>query len=398
MQEPSSIDRQRTFLPSLEGIRGYAFLPVFFAHYFPVSRFPYHSSLWLLPLSFVMDTAWLAVPIFFVLSGYLIGGILYDTRERVGFFRVFYSRRILRVFPVYYITLLVIACIDSMHGVPLNINYWAHFLYIQNLLPGYTGNLTAAPSVQTVHFWSLAVEEQFYLTWPLVVWLCRDRRTLLRVTVLLIGLCCVFRVFAPWMHLSVIRCYFVTPTRVDAILLGVVLVLSRGHRIYKTLEPYAKWVALAGVSSMIVIALWTGHAMPETDLRLALQIPCVNLTAAAVVVAVMEEGSLLCRICSLRWACWLGSLSYGLYIFHFTYVSWFVKVFEPGLAVYMPETLAFITSGAVAFCLTLCLALLSYRFVEQPALNLKSRLRYGPVIVRKALNATGPALSSTEAA
>jgi peptidoglycan/LPS O-acetylase OafA/YrhL len=396
MPKSEANDRQRTFLPSLEGIRGYAFLPVFFAHYFPVSRFPYNSSPWLFPMSLVMDTAWLAVPIFFALSGYLIGGILYDTRDRAGYFRVFYGRRILRVFPIYYITLLVVAYIDFIHGVPLNHNYWSHFLYIQNLLPGYTGHLNEAPFVQIIHFWSLAVEEQFYLTWPLVVWLCRDRRTLLKVTALLISLCCIVRFLAPWMHFSVVRCYFVTPTRVDAILLGVVLALVRHETIYKRLEPFAKFIALAGISSMIVMAIWTGHATPQTNLRLALQIPCVNLTAAAIIVAVMERGSLLCRMCSVRWACWLGSLSYGLYIFHFTYVDWFLKSFEPRLAAYMPRPCAFIASAAVAFCLTLALAVLSYRFVEQPAINLKRRLKYGPVRNQKPLDATDPSLANCE--
>ncbi|MGA2672938.1 MAG: acyltransferase [Terracidiphilus sp.] len=396
MPKLETTDRQRTYLPSLEGLRAYAFLPVFLAHYFPVSLFPYHSSLWLLPMSLAMDTAWLAVPIFFVLSGYLIGGILYDTRDRVGYFKVFYSRRILRVFPVYYITLLVVAYIDLIHGVPLNYNYWSHFLYIQNLLPGYTGHLIEAPSVQTIHFWSLAVEEQFYLTWPLVVWLCRDRRTLLRVTALLIVLCCVVRLLSPWMHLSTTRCYFLTPTRVDAILLGVVLALVRHGTIYKRLEPFAKFVALAGVSVMIITAIWTGHTMPGTYLRVALQIPCVNLTAAAIIIAVMERGSLFCRICSARWACWLGSLSYGLYVFHLTYAGWFLKSFEPRLAVYMPRPWAFIASAAVAFCLTLALAVLSYRFVEQPAMNLKKRLKYGPVRNQKPLDATEPSLANCE--
>lgn len=71
---------------------------------------------WLTLLVITRRIAWLAVPIFFVMSGYLIGGILYDTRNRAGFFRVFYCRRILRVFPIYYLTLLAFAFVDSLHG------------------------------------------------------------------------------------------------------------------------------------------------------------------------------------------------------------------------------------------------------------------------------------------
>ena len=105
MTEVNRPDSQRKFIPSLEGVRGYAFLLVFFAHccnaigFFPLGR-------WWYPVRLLEELEWAAVPIFFVLSGYLIGGILIDTREREGYFKVFYRRRILRVFPLYYLTLI----------------------------------------------------------------------------------------------------------------------------------------------------------------------------------------------------------------------------------------------------------------------------------------------------
>ena len=379
MTTVESSDRKRIYLPSLEGVRAYAFLVVFFAHYTPFSPPVMHFRPWMFPFMLVERIAWIAVPIFFVMSGYLIGGILYDTRDRKGFFRVFYCRRILRVFPVYYLTLLSIACLDSVHRISLNYRFWSDFLYIQNLLPGYISNFDAPPFSQTAHFWSLAIEEQFYLLWPLVVWFCPSRRRLIGVTVSLISLCCILRFSACWTHFSTEYCYVLTPTRVDAILLGVVLALIRHDRIYKRLERFAKYAALAGITVMMILVARFPLVAPTAYLLAACEISIVNLTSTAIIVAVLEEGSFLCQICSVRWICWLGSLTYGLYIFHYVYHGWFANSFIYTLAAYISLPVAYFVSTAIAFCLTLLLAVLSYRFIERPAMNLKSRIKYGPL-------------------
>jgi peptidoglycan/LPS O-acetylase OafA/YrhL len=377
MHRNEDAERGRKFWPSLEGIRGYAFLAVFAAHYFYAFLDPSPRLSMLSVAESLLSVAWIAVPIFFVLSGFLIGGILYDTRNREGYFRVFYSRRILRVFPIYYLTLFVIAGIDHFHGISLDYNFWSGFLYIQNLLPGFLNRPHSAPSSQTGHFWSLAVEEQFYLLWPLIVWFCRDRRKLLRVTLFLIGVCTVFRFATPWIQMSPGRAFLATPTRADAILLGVVIVLIRRDAIYARLEPLAKYIALTGMAILITLALVTDDSYPTSYLRVAFLIPCVNVTAAAIVVSVMEENSLLCRICSVRWICWLGSRSYGLYVFHYTYIGWFLTSLGPYLAAHMWPRLAGLITVILGFCTTLLLAVVSYRLIELPAMNLKRRIRYG---------------------
>ena len=163
------------YVPSLDGIRGYGFLLVFCAHYFLPLQLANRGSVNYRLLSSLSSIVVFALPAFFVLSGFLIGGILYDTRNREGYFGVFYSRRILRVFPVYYLALLAIYIFYKMHGIVPNYRFWVHFFYIQNLLPGYT--LSKNGPVGMLHFWSLAVEEQFYMLWPLAVWLFPKRRS-----------------------------------------------------------------------------------------------------------------------------------------------------------------------------------------------------------------------------
>ncbi|HEY6491330.1 MAG: acyltransferase [Terracidiphilus sp.] len=376
MGQIENTNRVRRYVPCLEGIRGYGFLLVFCGHYFQPAQLAHPDTFRLKFLTALASLGLFAVPAFFVLSGYLIGGILYDTRNREGYFRVFYTRRILRVFPVYYVTLLVIAALYVIRRVPTNYLFWTHFLYIQNLFPGYS-HWPGGP-VSMIHFWSLAVEEQFYLLWPLVVWLFPDRRKLIGIAASLIGLSCVLRLVAPLVSSSPKAILWFTPTRVDAVLLGVMLGLIRHDALYEQIKPFAKWVALGGGATVVTLALWKGQPWSKTYLAEEIWIPLVNLTAVAVIIAVMEENSVLNRACSQRWVCWLGSLSYSLYVFHLTFFVFFADRLTPRLCDVMRQSFAVLTSGALAFCLTLVLSLLSYRFIEGPVINMKQRMRYGP--------------------
>jgi peptidoglycan/LPS O-acetylase OafA/YrhL len=372
-------ERQQRYIPSIEGIRGYGFLVVFLAHYFSPEQFTNSGRIFFYPSLIESAIGTFAVPGFFVVSGYLIGGILYDSRGREGFFKVFYSRRILRVFPLYYLTLLTITFVDLFRGVPLDYHFWAHYFYVQNLLPGYA-TVHGAPMTQTIHFWSLAVEEQFYFIWPMVVWLFPARRKLLGITWALIAITFIIRIASPWLHLSNEQVYLSTPTRVDAILLGVVLAIIRHDKIYERIVPMAKYFALGGLAIAAARAVWTSSAWSFNYLDITLMFPCVDITCVALIVAAMEKDSWLCRVCSKEWICRLGKISYGLYVFHFTYIMWFQKNLIPGLTRHMGHTIAVFVSGSLAFCLTLTLAALSYRFLEGPIANFKRQLKYGPVI------------------
>jgi peptidoglycan/LPS O-acetylase OafA/YrhL len=316
------------------------------------------------------------VPVFFVLSGYLIGGILYDTRDRPGYFKVFYSRRILRVFPVFYVTLLTMAVFLIGRGIVPNLRFWSHFLYIQNLLP------SSIPyqrlPVATVHFWSLAVEEQFYLLWPLIVWCFPEKKRLLAVALTLIAGCYVFRFAAPMFVETPSQISSFTPMRVDAILLGVVLALIRSDALFDRITQCANWIVLSGGAAVILLANWKGEAWSKSFSGLQIGLPIANITAAALIVAVVDEGSFLNRICSQRWACWLGNLSYSLYVFHLVYSPFFFNVVAGKLCAYMRQSFAILASGFLAFSLTLALSLLSYMLIEGPIMKLKKRVRYGP--------------------
>jgi peptidoglycan/LPS O-acetylase OafA/YrhL len=372
------VNERQGYIPSLEGIRGYAFLLVFFAHYFWPSLLAHPGTIKFGFLQGIMAIAFFTVPTFFVLSGFLIGGILYNTQDREGYFKAFYGRRILRVFPLYYLTLLAVACfaVIQKYDFVRNYHFWSHFLYIHNICPGYTKWHNS--HVDLIHFWSLGIEEQFYLLWPLVVWFLRDRRKLIGFTSLLIVGICGFRFLAPFfLMMTPLQLLYSTSTRVDGILLGVLLALVRPNAMFERIKPFAKWVTLSGITIGVILALCNGEGFATTFVGAEIWIPLANFTAFAIVVAVMEENSWMNWACSRRWICSLGKLSYGLYVFHLIYMYFFMHTLAPRLARHMWQPLAILSCGVLAFLLTLALALLSYRFIESPLLKLKGHMKYG---------------------
>lgn len=172
-------------LQSLDGLRAIAILLVFFHHmksYIPVVNLP----------SFLMRMyvwqGWIGVDLFFVLSGFLITGILIDTRESVNYFTGFYARRVLRIFPLYYFVLVGLVVLGVFLGkseapwalaivsqLPLPQDRWVYFSFLTNWTCLWKAQWDTQFSSILAHFWSLGVEEQFYFIWPLVIWLVRPR-------------------------------------------------------------------------------------------------------------------------------------------------------------------------------------------------------------------------------
>ena len=173
-RHPDHPGRSRSHLPGLDGIRGLAILMVMFSHFIVVGKNLDPLS----PFGRFLHSGYLGVDLFFVLSGFLITGILIDSKITPNYFRVFYMRRALRIFPLYYLLLAVswltvvfITPQDKplLTGVDSMAWFW---LYASNIGMAVKGDWLNSPTwVGLGHFWSLAVEEQFYLVWPLLVYL-----------------------------------------------------------------------------------------------------------------------------------------------------------------------------------------------------------------------------------
>src|SRR4051794_20681335 len=167
----------KTRLPALDGFRALAVTLVFIHHLGGGS----HGGAVLRAINEFRKRGWMGVDLFFVLSGFLITGILFDTRNDSHFFSRFYARRSLRILPLFYLVAAVLLALTPIF------NYQWHWLqltflaYIGNLFGNYDFSLyevlsSSHPNAKIFlgHIWSLCVEEQFYLLWPFVVWLVRD--------------------------------------------------------------------------------------------------------------------------------------------------------------------------------------------------------------------------------
>lgn len=365
---------RRDFLPSLEGIRGYAFLLVFVIHYNEVYERPARLSLY--PFFLLYQTAWFLVPIFFVLSGFLITKILLNTRERVGYFRVFYLRRALRILPLYYLTLGVLAVVILLCRFPMHKNWLLYLVYLQNLK---FSVMNTDKHFVTSHLWSLALEEQFYLVWPLAIWFLRTEKAVLRFSYILIAACCALRLAWPLFHLNYFAAYYLSPTRMDAILLGAVLAIQYKRGInWSRITAVSKVLIPVVWFSIVIVCLIRGRAQATDYIGVAAMIPAQNLLGAAFVVLALEPNSWMSRVCSKDLICRVGRISYGLYIFHILYKLLIYQTVGVWLTRFMPHWLALAMSACVALAITFALAGLAYRFIEEPAIRWKDRIKYGP--------------------
>jgi peptidoglycan/LPS O-acetylase OafA/YrhL len=369
-------------MPALDGVRGLAILAVLLFHFVAnsVATNGFERA-----VNKVLNYGSLGVDLFFVLSGFLITGILYDSRESHRYFRNFYMRRVLRIFPLYYAVLamvfLVVPLLPFLRGAEiasLHEHQWWAWLYGVNVYLSLSGAWALS---YLDHFWSLAVEEHFYFVWPLVVWLLAARpRALLRAAAAVAALSFAGRVAASVAGATVVTTTVLTPFQLDALCLGgffaVLLRQPGGEAAVRRALP---WIALAGA----VVAALT-YAVPFlTGGGRLVGVP-VRGGAFRVLFAVLllgvlfaPEGSLASRVFRSRAMTWLGKYSYGLYVYHH-FVSYFVMRHRTEFVlarVAGSHTLAVWIQAAVGIGLSMAVAWASYEWLEKRFLDLK---RYWP--------------------
>ncbi|SEG18892.1 Peptidoglycan/LPS O-acetylase OafA/YrhL, contains acyltransferase and SGNH-hydrolase domains [Bryocella elongata] len=373
----------RRYYPALDGVRAIAVLMVFWQHYFHTER----NDGW----------GWAGVEIFFVLSGFLITGILYDTRESRYRFRSFYMRRILRIFPLYYGVLVVALLLDPWLRWEHHAWQWFFPIYLSNYtrfvwLKAWMQSDLLVEQLHSLryghiflffgHFWSLAVEEQFYLVWPLVVFLVRDRVRLRNLCLLgcvvIFGVRMVLAYVIPHEYLDAALLLRVTPLRADALLLGGALALMlRGPEGPALLR--SRRAALVGTVGVIALCEFAslrlqGHQllpylMPHPQMQIALEM--IDAAAAALILSALLPGSPVYRLLMLKPLRELGKISYGFYIFHDLLHSECLLV---AMKLVGRDSLWLRSlTAALALVSTLALSILSYRFYESRFLRLKSR-------------------------
>ena len=371
---PGTEPENRAYFPALDGLRALAFLLVFAQHYLH------------------MPWGWTGVDLFFVLSGFLITGILFDTRYKPHRIRNFYVRRTLRIFPLYYGLFAILLLTTPFVGWRWSPPWLAWPLYVGNYLRFLHPYVLGSPwqrvaDAQLVgsgailymgHLWSLCVEEQFYLLWPWVVFFVRSRRVLLWIcgTAVVVGP--LLRIFAQHTAsqdmLGAELLYRATPFRIDALLLGGLLALWYRGAEREWLLRVAHllfWIctAIAAVYLGLANSL---HWTFDVPWRLTWGLSFIDLYAGVMLLVAVQPGSVVYRVFHPAPLRWLGRMTYGAYIFHDIYHGVLFDWLRPHTNPHRPEQLLYLGSAA-AFAVSVLLAWLSYRFFETPFLSLKER-------------------------
>ncbi len=373
--------------PALDGLRGVAVLLVIW----------FHSSCIILPQCFVItrDVAQLSdfnhfyyiatmfghtgVDLFFVISGFLITGILIDTRNDQNCLKNFYIRRSLRIFPLYYAALLLFItyiALSSNISEVMGTQMLMHVFYLQNWWPTFrTGEFDMIS-----HTWSLAVEEQFYLFWPLLFlsfYKGRIREVL--------PLCC-FLIFFSWFlrfYLSDIEkyklAYTSTISRLDTLILGALLSVVCHHYldILKKQAHIFKYLAI--ISFLGLVAFFYFNAQ-TTNIAHA-QMTKIGLTGFSIFYTILlayiflgKRNSITHKLFNIHFLRQNGKISYGLYVIH---VPVLYAIKRSGL---LNEMGFWTQHGAImilGYTASFLLASLSYKYFEKPILKLKEK--YAPI-------------------
>jgi peptidoglycan/LPS O-acetylase OafA/YrhL len=385
--------------PVLDGVRGLAILLVMMLHLWTM---PAHTKLDRV-VSYGTNLGWFGVDLFFALSGYLITGILLDAKGADHYFRNFYVRRVLRIFPLYY-AILVASLYLLPHLLPPDKlarfgtiagdepYYW---LYLSNFAMARVGAVRHGVLDVT---WSLAIEEQFYLVWPALVFLCSPR-ALVRIAAGLAVASLALRVglhfFSSYNAYSI---YVLTPCHLDGLVVGAILAVWAR-------EPggLARFTGQARVAIVallpLVIAIPIAEDIFEPPNQIALGMSPIFITfgfsllavlfgAVLIVVVTAAPGSTLHRLFSSRFLRTFGKYSYGVYLIHLPLRALIRdRIFGPpgrGARFVFPELHGSALPGQLVFYLvagaaSLGVAWVSYQVFERQFLKLKRFFPSGAV-------------------
>jgi peptidoglycan/LPS O-acetylase OafA/YrhL len=327
-----------------------------------------------------------ALDVFFALSGFLITGILLDAKGKTGFFRNFYMRRVLRIFPVYYLFLIVWFIVlprvwpgdVSEFSQPASTQAW-YWTYMTNLMIVLKGSGFVPP--RTYHLWSLSIEEQFYFLWPAVVYVC-SRKTLVKVGLGCIAFSLAFRTVMWLLGVDYEAGFLLLPGRMDPIEAGcVVAVLSRDPAWSERLKRWARpaWLVSFGVIAATIMA--TGRFVPTNGFVQTLGLTASTAVAVATVMLVVAAapGTLLQRVLSLPALATVGTISYAGYIFHqplqliMNKLGLTFALFQPWFSSRLGAQLAY---SASLMAITIAVALLSWHGFEKHMVKLKRFFPY----------------------
>lgn len=354
------------YIPQLDGIRGLAIILVVSFHYF--GSFPLFSF------------GWSGVDLFFVLSGYLITSRLIAMEERKNHLFQFYKNRALRIMPIYYATFFaffigyhLLVSKQNLPGFSFYDKNWASFVFFfQNWSFIEWGDLKEN---HLQHFWSLAIEEQFYLVWPFILYKFRKNEYFFKAIVSIILSIVITRIFLFLKYSDYMdypHFYYNTFCRMDAFLLGGILFLYQQKKKEKLLVNYY----YGGTIILIAVIIFTGYASISNPFISTVGYTLIGLMYAGLIYsATSYSGKFVLTIFNCAWLRFIGKISYGLYIFH-----WLVlRSLEPKLSIWISEYIGITRESAHWWSLLGCLlismilSIISFFYFESYFLRMKNK-------------------------
>lgn len=371
-------------MPALDGLRGLAMLMVLAHHLVVITPRTEPERLFVR----LLEVGTHGIDIFFVLSGFLITGILLELKGKPRFFHTFYVRRTLRIFPAYYAMLAVVLLLlpalyraggadaSSRSSLAETVSHWPWYVgYANNILFALKQSFLDRSLAVT---WSLAVEEQFYLAWAVCAFFLSPLG-LMRLCALMAVAALAFRIWLWQSGAGWIPIWVSTPTHLDALAAGAwgAFWLRRpGYRAGSIARP----ARLAfGIGLAACLALWfAGHFHHQSGLFLTVgYLPLiVTVTGALLALIHADPGGLIGRAFSGRFLRFFGKYSYAIYLVHMPIMDFVwsrgftnsdIRGF-PGPALLWQGAFHLLITG-----ISVGVALLSWRFLEAPALALKDR-------------------------
>lgn len=346
--------------PALDGFRAIAILTVMY----------YHLSYLVPGLGFFADGGYLGVDIFFVLSGFLITSILLKEHGRFGKIDLknFFIRRFLRLAPALWVFLLglyllgnVILPAPQAAIIYRDYNFAYAFFYVMNIYKAATGGMTGNLN----HTWSLAIEEQFYIFWSIILFRAfnaqRSRKTIICGTVMLIGVLVLWRGFRTAMGAGTTVLYYSTETRIDALLIGCAASMIFCWRLIPDeffRSRLFAWITFTSIITTLLVYLSFSYSDPLLYYGF---ISLFNLSIAIMILwLVTRDGTMIHKILGTAAMRWIGQISYSLYLWHYAVFEFAKKTFD---SVPMQIVVGLVISVAVAAA--------SYYLIERPFLRLK---------------------------
>lgn len=342
---------------ALDGIRGFAVMLVIFFHCFGYTKFSYFG--------------WMGVDLFFVLSGFLITGILIDVKNKRDYYKNFFGKRFLRIFPLYYLILFVITFFSffsfanaNFKFLTPNIFYW---LYLQNWQVTFLGKFSTENPILG-HFWSLAVEEQFYIFWPFII-KNLNIKSLIITIISFILLAILIRIFL--FENNNIGYYVNTFARFDSLCIGsLIAVLIRFRR--QVLYKYTVFVTIISGLFIICNAIFNGPFFSHPVMG-KLGFTLVAFFWGTILLYAISSKTIFSKIFSLKLFTFFGKYSYGMYVYHAIVYILLIDVvnnFITSINI-LPANLISVVSSFCIVLISVLISILSFHLFESNFLKFK---------------------------